>query len=96
MSLRDRRRAFASEIDALDSRLNAIQAEKKDAVAAYREANGKAETKATQAAIRRRQKHAAGLREALETHDALTDEAFIDISPGTISALTRAPRHEAA
>ena len=80
MSTPEARRGLASEIDLLDAEIATAQAAKKEAFGAYREAYGKAECKAAQAAIKRRQKYADGKGEELEEHDALTDDVFADIS----------------
>lgn len=93
--LRTSRRNLAAEIDLLEAERVSIQERMKEAYGAYAEAHGKAEKKATQAAIKRRQKYAAGKREEMEEHDELADEAFVDIS-GTVHAITRAPHEEAA
>lgn len=90
------RRNLAAEIDRIDAELAALQSDKKEIFAAFREAHGKAETKAAQAAIKRRQRYRAGKRDEIEEHDALVDEIFAEIQSGTVSALTRAARHEAA
>ena len=80
MSTTDARCGLASEIDMLDAQMAELNEAKKEAFASYREAYGKAECKAAQAAIKRRQKYAAGKGDELEEHDALTDEVFADIS----------------
>lgn len=90
------RRTLAAEIDRIDAEILALQSDKKEIFGAYREAHGKAETKAAKVAIKRRQNYAAGKRDEIEQHDALVDEIFAEIQPGTVSALTRASRHEAA
>lgn len=95
MTLRQARQNLAAEIDLHEADRAAAQERMKEAYAAYADAHGKAEKKAAQAAIKRRQKYAAGKREEMEEHDALADEAFADISTGTISAITRAPREAA-
>lgn len=87
----DERRALAEEIDRLDAEIEILQNDKKAYFAGYREAHGKAECKAAQAAIKRRQKLAAGKLDDLEEHEALADEIFLDIAPRV-----RAARHEAA
>lgn len=96
MTLRQARQNLASEIDLLEAEREAAQENIKAAYAAFAEAHGKKQKKAAQAAIKRRQKYAAGKREEMEEFDELADEAFADIMPGTISALTRAPHERAA
>lgn len=95
-TLRQARQNLAAEIDLLEAERVSIQERMKEAYGAYAEAHGKAEKKATQAAIKRRQKYAAGKREEMEAHDDLEAEAFADISTGTISAITRAAHERAA
>lgn len=80
MPSREERIAFAAEIDRLDAEIGILQDDKKSYFAGYREAHGKAECKAAQAAIKRRQKVAAGKGDELDELDALTDEIFLDIA----------------
>jgi len=91
MPSREERIALAAEIDRLDAEIGVLQDDKKAYFSSYREAHGKAECKAAQAAIKRRQKVAAGKGDELDELDALTDEIFLDIA-----SRTRAARHEAA
>lgn len=86
----EERRALAAEIDRLDEEIRILQDDKKSFFASYRDAHGKAECKAAQAAIKRRQKVAAGKGDEMDEHDALTDEIFLDIASRTRAA------HEAA
>jgi hypothetical protein len=83
------RTQLAAEIDRLDTEIVALQDDKKAIFAAYREEHGKAECKAAQAAIKRRQKYADGKREEIEDHDDLVDEIFTEIYSGTDDAIAR-------
>jgi len=74
------RRDLADEVDRIDKELDALQNDKRELFAAYREAHGKAECKAAQVAIKRRQKYRAGKASEMEEHDALVDEIFVEIS----------------
>lgn len=74
------RKQLAAEIDHLDRQVEALQIDKRETFAAYREANGKAECKAAQAAIKLRQKFAAGKRDEIEEHDALVFEILAEIT----------------
>lgn len=89
MATPEARRGLASEIDELDRQIADLQSAKKDAFASYRDAYGKAECKAAQVAIRRRQKIAAGEREAMEEHETLVEEVLADICPRTRAAHVR-------
>lgn len=83
------RRQLAAEIDRIDTELRALQADKKEIFAAYREEHGKIECRAAQAAIKLRQKYADGLREAIEEHEELVAEILAEIMPGTNDAIAR-------
>jgi hypothetical protein len=83
------RTQLAAEIDRIDAEITALQADKKEIFAASREERGKAECKAAQAAIKRRQKYADGKREEIEEHDELVDEIFTEIYSGTDDAIAR-------
>ena len=80
------RRDLADNIDAIDAQIAELQGEKKMFFAAFREAYGRAECKAAQVAIKRRQKFHAGLGAELEAHDELADTIFAEITA------SRAPR----
>lgn len=86
------RRGLAEEIDRLDAEIGALQQDKKAIYAAYREANGKLECQAAQAAIKRRQKYAEGKREEIEAKDDLVEEIFTEIMVGFGDSLACARR----
>jgi uncharacterized protein (UPF0335 family) len=74
------RRDLADQIDPIDAEIAQLQDDKKAIFGAYRDAQGKAECRAAQVAIRKRQKANAGKREEIEEHDALVDEIFEEIT----------------
>jgi len=81
--------ALASEIDRLDEEIRVLQDDKKSYFAGYRDTHGKAECKAAQVAIKRRQRIAAGGLDAMEEHEALVDEVLLDITPRMRAAHVR-------
>ena len=74
------RRELADQIDPIDAEIAQLQDDKKAIYGAYRDAHGKAECRAAQVAIRKRQKANAGKADEIAEHDALVDEIFEEIT----------------
>lgn len=74
------RRELADEIDRLDAEIKVLQDDKREYFKSFREAYGKAECRAAQAAIKKRQRSRSDKADEIEEHDALVEVIFEEIS----------------